>query len=73
MGKKNSILHLKISFEDLHPLDKMKLTHATALINIANELETYDSDSLKALGIYFKHCKAIYETFHDNDKSITER
>jgi len=68
--KDGSIFQNQISVEDLAPLDKMKLSHATNLIALSKELETSSNVPLRALGIYFKNCNYIYSAFHDNNRSI---
>lgn len=67
------ILQNKLSLEDLLPIDKMKLKHAVAIINVAIELKASTNPVVSALGVFLHHLKAFYLTFHDNDKDMNIR
>jgi hypothetical protein len=71
--EKDPILQTKITLEELHPTDKMKLSHAVRLVALYPILKQKDNVALKALGFYFQHCKLFYDAFHDNDRSLEER
>lgn len=71
--KENSFLRGKITEEDLAPLDKMKLAHATALLSCGSILQTSLNKPTQAIGEYLCYCNDLYTAFHDNTRSIEER
>ena len=69
----DSPLQTKLTLEDLLPVDKMKLTHATAIIGVASDLQRSTDQATVALGDFLQQLSSFYEAFRNNKVSIAER
>jgi len=71
--KPNSPLQSKLTLEDLLPVDKMKLKHAVALIDVADDLRMSTNLSIQGIGTFFNNLRLFYRLFHDNNTPFVDR
>ena len=71
--KPDSPLQSKLKLNDLLPVDKMKLTHATAIMSVASDLENCKDEPTVVLGKTLRHLSYFYKSFHDNTASLSDR
>ena len=61
------------TFEDLVPVDKMKLLHAVNVMKLASECKKSENKKVYAMGIFLENTSYLYNAFHNNNDPINTR